>query len=198
MTLRLYSFSLIDPGYDFDIVNTDVLLNRMQVQNQRIVLPDGMSYRLLVLPDREDIPDEVIEKVENMIQDGAKVLIQGAKLAKEMEESILAKMSINAALTELSISKDFTSESGLFDYIHRKNGKTDLYFIRNKTDKWLRDFCSFRVNKGKPELWDRSFFKTQLRKPRLPCLLMHRFLREPILLSMESKITAASILKKTR
>jgi len=144
----------LDPGYDFDIVNTDVLLNRMQVQNNRIVLPDGMSYRLLVLPDREDIPDEVIEKVENMIHAGAKVLIQGANLTKEMEESILTEMSINAALTELSISKDFTSESGLFDYIHRKIGKTDLYFIRNKTDKWLTDFCSFRVNMGKPELWD--------------------------------------------
>jgi len=144
----------LDPGYDFDIVNTDVLLNRMQVQNNRIVLPDGMSYRLLVLPDREDIPDEVVEKVENMIQAGAKVLIQGAKLAKEMEGNILTEMSIDAALAKLSIPKDFSSESGLFDYIHKKIGKTDLYFIRNKTDKWLTDFCSFRINEVKPELWD--------------------------------------------
>ena len=28
------------------------LLNRMTVKNGRLVLPDGMSYRVLVLPDR--------------------------------------------------------------------------------------------------------------------------------------------------
>ena len=144
----------LNPGYDFDIINTDVLLNRMQVQNNRIVLPDGMSYALLVLPDREDIPDKVVERVENMIQSGAKVLIQGSKLAEKMEGNILTGISIDDALAKLSIPKDFTSESGLFDYIHRKIGKTDLYFVRNKTDKWVTDYCSFRVNRDKAELWD--------------------------------------------
>jgi hypothetical protein len=29
-----------------------------------------------------------------------------------------------------------------------------LYFVRNKTDKWVTDYCSFRVKRAKPELWD--------------------------------------------
>ena len=38
-------------GYDYDYINTDVLLNRMSVgADGRLVLPDGMSYRVLVLP----------------------------------------------------------------------------------------------------------------------------------------------------
>ena len=39
------------PGYDFDICSPDVLFSRMAVRDGRIVLPDGMSYRLLVLPE---------------------------------------------------------------------------------------------------------------------------------------------------
>src|SRR5437868_5624098 len=38
-------------GWDFDACNRDVLMNRMSARDGRIVLPDGMSYRMLVLPD---------------------------------------------------------------------------------------------------------------------------------------------------
>jgi hypothetical protein len=39
----------LGPGYDFDYANTEALLTRMSVEGGRIVLPDGLSYRLLVL-----------------------------------------------------------------------------------------------------------------------------------------------------
>lgn len=61
-------------GYDYDYVNTDVILNRMSVRNGRIVLPDGMSYALLVLPDRKDMPVEVAEKLERLVTDGATIV----------------------------------------------------------------------------------------------------------------------------
>jgi hypothetical protein len=44
--------SSLDKGYDYDYVNSEVILERMRVQGGRIVLPDGLSYALLVLPDR--------------------------------------------------------------------------------------------------------------------------------------------------
>ena len=46
-------------GYDYDTINADVLLNRMSVSDDgRLVLPDGMSYRVLVLPKFDRIrPD---------------------------------------------------------------------------------------------------------------------------------------------
>jgi hypothetical protein len=39
----------LGPGYDCDYCNAEVLLKRMSVKDGRIVLPDGTSYRLLVL-----------------------------------------------------------------------------------------------------------------------------------------------------
>jgi len=64
----------LDAGYDYDVVNTDVILNRMSVTNGRIVLPDGMSYRVLVLPDQRDMPLEVLQKLEKLVAAGATIL----------------------------------------------------------------------------------------------------------------------------
>ena len=56
----------VDPslgsGYDYDVCNAEVLLTRMAVRDGRIVLPDGMSYRLLVLPERKAMPVEVVQQ----------------------------------------------------------------------------------------------------------------------------------------
>jgi hypothetical protein len=68
----------IDPslgfGYDYDVVNAEVILQRMGVRDRRIVLPDGMCYELLVLPDREDIDLHVLQKVADLVKAGATVV----------------------------------------------------------------------------------------------------------------------------
>jgi len=61
-------------GYEYDVVNSDVILNRMSVQDGRIVLPDGMSYRILVLPEKNDMPLEVLTKLEKLVSSGATVI----------------------------------------------------------------------------------------------------------------------------
>jgi hypothetical protein len=68
----------IDPsrgfGYDYDVCNSEVLLTRLSVKNGRIVLPDGMSYRLLILPDRPVLPLSVARKIQELIVAGATVI----------------------------------------------------------------------------------------------------------------------------
>ena len=61
-------------GYEYDVVNTEIILNRMDVKMTRLVLPDGMSYRVLVLPDNKDIPLEVLQKLEKLVSDGATII----------------------------------------------------------------------------------------------------------------------------
>lgn len=68
----------IDPsrgfGYDYDVCNTEILLTRLSVKDGRIVLPDGMSYQVLVLPDRPVIPLSVAVKIEELAAAGATVI----------------------------------------------------------------------------------------------------------------------------
>lgn len=61
-------------GYDFDVINTDVILNRMSVKDGRLVLPDGMSYALMVLPDKVDMPLAVLKKISELVNAGATIV----------------------------------------------------------------------------------------------------------------------------
>jgi hypothetical protein len=78
---RLMSKSPFDPlgprertGYNFDICPPDALLTRMSVKNGRLVLPDGMSYRLLVLPMVETMTPELLSKIKELVEAGATVV----------------------------------------------------------------------------------------------------------------------------
>jgi hypothetical protein len=68
----------VDPalgkGYDYDVCNAEVLLTRLTVKEGRIVLPDGMSYRLLALPDRKSMPVEILAKIKELVEAGATVI----------------------------------------------------------------------------------------------------------------------------
>ena len=43
----------IPMGTNFDCVNADVLMNRIEVKNGELVLPEGTSYKLLVLKNTD-------------------------------------------------------------------------------------------------------------------------------------------------
>ncbi len=64
----------LGPGYDYDVTNAEALVTRMSVREGRIVLPDGMSYRILVLPERETIDLEVLRKIRDLVKAGATVV----------------------------------------------------------------------------------------------------------------------------
>jgi hypothetical protein len=61
-------------GFDYDVVNSDVIVNRMSVKDGRIVFPDGMSYHVLMLPDKPDMPLEVLIKLETLVSNGAAII----------------------------------------------------------------------------------------------------------------------------
>lgn len=61
-------------GYDYDACNADVLFNRMSVQDGRLVLPDGMTYRVLVLPDTPFMTPKTLARVRELVEQGATVI----------------------------------------------------------------------------------------------------------------------------
>ncbi len=60
-------------GYDYDACNAEVLLTRVSVRDGRMVLPDGMSYAVLVLPETDRMPVEVLEKIRALVEAGATI-----------------------------------------------------------------------------------------------------------------------------
>ncbi|NLH15950.1 MAG: glycosyl hydrolase, partial [Phycisphaerae bacterium] len=61
-------------GYDWDECGADVVLTRMSVRDGRIVLPDGMSYRLLVLPQTNTMTPRLLSKIKELVEAGATIV----------------------------------------------------------------------------------------------------------------------------
>ncbi|MGC8639259.1 MAG: glycosyl hydrolase [Isosphaeraceae bacterium] len=62
------------PGYGWDECSADVVMNRMSVRDGRLVLKEGMSYRLLVLPESTTMTPELLGKIKELVEAGATVL----------------------------------------------------------------------------------------------------------------------------
>lgn len=65
----------LGPGYDYDAVNSDVLLSRLDVRDGRFVLPDGTSYEVLALPtDEPGMNLDVLRRIEALVGAGGTIL----------------------------------------------------------------------------------------------------------------------------
>jgi hypothetical protein len=67
-------FPELNFGYDWDKCSKDVILNRLSFDGNKIVLPDGMSYRVLMLPPEKAIDLSVLKKVEKLVNQGMTVI----------------------------------------------------------------------------------------------------------------------------
>lgn len=64
----------IPKGYSYDYINAEVILNRLSVKDGRFVLPDGMSYKVMVLPPFKTMRPELLKKIEELVQQGGIIL----------------------------------------------------------------------------------------------------------------------------
>jgi len=73
------------PGHNFDLCPPEVVLTRMAVKNGRLVLPDGMSYRMLVLPQVETMTPKLLRKIRDLVKAGATVVGMPPKKSPSLE-----------------------------------------------------------------------------------------------------------------
>ena len=160
-------------GYDFDGCSADVVLTRMNVKDGRLVLPDGMSYRTLVLPEVDTMTPALLEKIRQLADAGAMIVgpanpprkapglsDMGAgdeklrKLAAELWASgkILTGKTAQQQLAGRGVPPDFAA-APLLRHIHRRIGEADVYFVANPQHGTIEALAAFRVSGKQPELW---------------------------------------------
>lgn len=61
------------PGFDYDVCDETVFL-QLEIKDGEIVVPGGVRYRLLALPDHRVLSLPVLEKLGEIVQEGATVL----------------------------------------------------------------------------------------------------------------------------
>ena len=88
-------------GYDFDVINTDVILNRMSVNDGRLVLPDGMSYAMMLLPDQTHMPFKVLKKISELVKAGATIVGPRPTSVPGLNDWEKENRELNSLATEL-------------------------------------------------------------------------------------------------
>lgn len=61
------------PGFDYDVTDETIFM-QLKVEDGKIVVPGGIKYRVLVLPDHKVLSMAVLEKTEDLLQQGATVI----------------------------------------------------------------------------------------------------------------------------
>jgi len=172
------------PGYDYDVISQEALLTRASVKAGRIVLPNGVSYRLLVLPEREVISLPVLKKIKELVAAGATVVgpkpLKGetlqeypagdaeiARLGKQLWDGQVGRGRVIAGKTarEVLLANGVPPDCELlanngapssidFDYIHRTASGAEIYFVANRSTNAASGTVVFRVSGKAPELWN--------------------------------------------
>ncbi len=95
-------------GYDYDYVNTDILLNHMSVTaDGRIhvdgsaAMPDGMTYRVLVLPPTTQMTPEVLRKLHELVAAGATIVGSRPRTSPSLVHYPDADAEVRAMATDL-------------------------------------------------------------------------------------------------
>jgi hypothetical protein len=61
-------------GHDWDKCSKDALINSASVKDNKVMFPDGMNYKLLVLPSEKAIDLDVLRKIESLVKEGLTVI----------------------------------------------------------------------------------------------------------------------------
>jgi len=88
-------------GYSFDYVNAEVIKTRMTVKDGRLVLPDGMNYRILVLPKLETMRPQLLLKIKELVNQGAVVLGPRPSRSPSLQNFGSADMEVQKLSKEL-------------------------------------------------------------------------------------------------
>ncbi len=165
----------VGKGYDYDVISGDVLLDRVDVKDGRLVLPEGTSYQMLMLPDSGNIPPQVLRKVRELVEAGAVVAgpkpsrsaeitdPEARKLTDELWSSSTAQKLTNTknarqVLDASGLVEDFIITGGDSEtdisYIHRRDGEDEIYFVANRGERPESVQIRFRVGGKIAESWD--------------------------------------------
>ena len=102
-------------GFKNDYLNADVLLNRLDVEGGRFVLPDGMSYAAIWVPDSVMVLPKTRARLDTLAAKGGRVVYGSA------DDSVAG------------LKPQLTSSKPLLWY-HRIDGEVDCFFVAADAD----------------------------------------------------------------
>ncbi|MBQ1542733.1 glycoside hydrolase [Caulobacter sp. CCUG 60055] len=178
-------------GYAFDFVNSELLLNSLEVKEGALVAKSGASYQLLYLGgSSRRMSLAVLRRVHGLVEAGLSVAgvrpegspaladdpVEYKRLADDLwpagkTEAAFGKGRVFAvdhpdkALAAMGLARDFDAGAAKPDadvrFVHRRLDDGDSYFVNNRLARPETLEARFRVAGKVPELWRPETGKTE-------------------------------------
>ncbi len=169
-------------GYDYDAIDA-FALGTMKVNKGTLVLPSGMSYRVLTLPETPWMTLKTLRKLNQLVEAGARIVGPRPTNSPSLADStsraefyqlvnklwgnskatqgmnrvgagiVFFGMKTQEVLLKLGIGKDFESSLRL-NWIHRHTPDAEIYFVSNPKKNNVELASLFRVASKPVEIWD--------------------------------------------
>ena len=136
-------------GYSFDFINAEVIKDRISVCDGRMILPDGLSYKILVLPDSKAMRPEVLEKIKELVYQGAVII------GNPPQKSPSLYNYANADRRIIELSKELWGESydGTKKIVDFGKGKVIRLMDMNEALKFADITPDLKLPEETPVLW---------------------------------------------
>ena len=133
------------PGYKYDYVNRDALLNRISVKDGLFTTPEGVTWKVLWVPTRKWMAGAVKTKLSDFAKNGGRVVYGGVG---EVVEGIAPDVTCTGAGPS-----DWRKGERPIEWLHRSDATADWYFVTvNGMDSYSGE-VTFRAE-GDVTVWD--------------------------------------------
>jgi hypothetical protein len=171
-------------GYRYDEISAKALIERMRVKDGKLVLPDGMSYRVLVLPPQTVMTSALARKVKQLVADGATVFGPHPQTSPSLQDFPKSDDEVAAIGNEVwgdcdgqkvithkfgkgsvnwggSLANDVLADRQPpfvsdvpLNWIHRSTPDAEIYFLANGSTDSVTARCEFPESELRPEIWN--------------------------------------------
>lgn len=160
-------------GYDYDEVWTDMMY-QLTVRDHLICTPAGATYRVLMLPETDQMTPRMLQNVKRLVDAGACVVGRRPRFSPSLQDypecdsqvldfaselwgqGKIKDISPIEALQQMGVAPDFETSTGNQGvcFIHRTTPEGEVYFVSNQLRQLRNIDLTFRVEGLTPELWD--------------------------------------------
>jgi alpha-L-rhamnosidase len=163
----------IPAGYEFDFVNSNALIDAIEMKNGKLTAKSGNTYSLLVLDETaKNMTLPVLKKIQKLVKAGAK--LAGTK--PEQSPSLTDNQAeFQTIVNDIWNSKNITTIEKInakpdviisnaknkILYRHRRTPPLgvggpgqDIYWLNNRADNPTNAEVSFRIAGKVPEIWN--------------------------------------------
>ena len=161
-------------GYNYDFVNSDIMLHKLIFANGKYTTKSGMQYKVLFLDtNAKQMSMDVLKKLKTFADAGGIIAgvqpirttglkdnaVEFNKLVQEIWSStrinVIVGKSLKEVLNSAGLAKDFAyndSNANLL-FVHRSLKDKEIYWVNNRKDNAQTIEASFRVSGKEVEIW---------------------------------------------